>query len=312
MAAVASSSSSSSAAGPSHISDQLTSASSTAPSSASAEVFKRLHPSQYLSRFLGKGYRPDGRKVGGWRDVSINVGSISTAHGSSLVRMGDTTIVCGIKAEIAEPTAQSPNEGFVVPNIDLPALCSPNFKPGPPGDEAQTYSNWLNDLLVSSRTIPPESLLISSAKAAWVIYIDVVCINYDGNAFDAAVLAVMAALKNTRLPTARYDEETGRTICSRTETHPLTLGRIPLSCSFGIFESTHLLPDPTAYETPLLPTTITVALDSEDVGVTCLIRQEGLGGTVGKSGERVLGEAWNAAEARVRELRAVLDESVDA
>ncbi|WVF68114.1 hypothetical protein IAT40_002877 [Kwoniella sp. CBS 6097] len=302
MAVVASSSSSTPVAGPSH---------TTSPT-ASAEVFKRLHPSQYLSRFLHRGYRPDGRKIGSWRDVSVNVGSISTAHGSSLVRMGDTTIVCGIKAEIAEPTAQSPNEGFVVPNIDLPALCSPNFKPGPPGDEAQTYSNWLNDLLVSSRTIPLESLLISSAKAAWVIYIDVVCINYDGNAFDAAVLAVMAALKNARLPSARYDEETGRTICSRTETHPLTLGRIPLSCSFGIFESTHLLPDPTAYETPLLPTGITIALDSDKEGVTCLVRQEGLGGTVGKSGERVLGEAWSAAEGRVKELRAVLDESVDA
>ncbi|WVQ95737.1 hypothetical protein IAU59_002836 [Kwoniella sp. CBS 9459] len=311
MAAVASSSSSSSAAaGPSHIPENNASAPPTA--AASAEIFKRLHPNQYLSRFLGKGYRPDGRKIGGWRDVSINVGSISTAHGSSLVRMGDTTIVCGIKAEIAEPTAQSPNEGFVVPNIDLPALCSPNFKPGPPGDEAQTYSNWLNDLLVSSRTIPPESLVIASAKAAWVIYIDVVCINYDGNAFDAAVLAVMAALKNARLPSARYDEETGRTICSRTETHPLTLGRIPLSCSFGVFESTHLLPDPTAYETPLLPTIITIALDSEEEGVTCLVRQEGLGGTLGKSGERVLGEAWSAAEGRVRELRAALDESTEA
>ncbi|WVR08433.1 hypothetical protein IAU60_005488 [Kwoniella sp. DSM 27419] len=274
---------------------------------AATEVFRRLHPSQYLSRFLNQGYRPDGRKVRGWRDASINLGSISTAHGSSLVRLGETTIVCGIKAEVAEPLAQSPNDGFIVPNIDLPALCSPNFKPGPPGDEAQTYSNWLNDLLVSSRTISPSSLLIAPGKAAWVLYIDVVCINYDGNAFDAAVLAVMAALKDTRLPAAKYSDESGQTICSRTETHPLTLGRIPLSCSFGVFESAHLLSDPTAYETPLLPTTITIALDEDNVA--SLIRQEGLGGVVGKSGERVLGEAWILAEERVRELRAVLNGS---
>lgn len=31
-----------------------------------------------------------------------------------------------------------------------------------------------------------------------MIYVDVVCINYDGNAFDAAVLAVMAALRNSQ------------------------------------------------------------------------------------------------------------------
>lgn len=50
---------------------------------------------------------------------------------------------------------------------------------------------------IRSKTIPLSSLLIAPGKAAWVLYIDVVCINYDGNAFDAAVLAVMAALRNS-------------------------------------------------------------------------------------------------------------------
>lgn len=40
-----------------------------------AEVFKRLHPDEYLGRFLAQGYRPDGRKVDGWRDVSVNIGA---------------------------------------------------------------------------------------------------------------------------------------------------------------------------------------------------------------------------------------------
>jgi exosome complex component RRP43 len=41
---------------------------------SSAAVFQRIHPDQYLTRFLDKGYRPDGRRIDGWRDVSINVG----------------------------------------------------------------------------------------------------------------------------------------------------------------------------------------------------------------------------------------------
>ncbi|KAK4686418.1 exosome complex component RRP43, partial [Tremellales sp. Uapishka_1] len=210
----------------------------TQPSAAAAAAtFKRLHPTQYLSRFLAQGYRPDGREVLGWRDVSVNVGSISTSDGSSLVRMGDTTIVCGIKAEIAEPSMSTPTHGYLVPNVDLPALCSPKFKPGPPGDEAQTLSNQMNDLLVSAITIPPSSLCIEPGKAVWTLYIDAVCINYDGNAFDAVVLAVIAALRNTRLPKATYDPDTGRTLCSREDMGSLELGRIPLSCSFGIFES---------------------------------------------------------------------------
>lgn len=45
--------------------------------SAAAAVFKRLHPEQYLSRFLSKGYRPDGRKLGESRQASINTGEQS-------------------------------------------------------------------------------------------------------------------------------------------------------------------------------------------------------------------------------------------
>lgn len=40
-------------------------------------------------------------------------GSISTADGSALVRLGDTTIVCGVKAEIAEPELDRPEQGFL-------------------------------------------------------------------------------------------------------------------------------------------------------------------------------------------------------
>ena len=94
-------------------------------------------------------------------------GSISTADGSALVKLGNTTIGCGVKAEIAEPELDKPKDGFLgtpiflfslvrsfkrvppVPNLDLPAICSPKFKPGPPTDEAQVLSDRLNEVLVS-------------------------------------------------------------------------------------------------------------------------------------------------------------------
>jgi exosome complex component RRP43 len=40
-------------------------------------------------------------------------GSISTAEGSALVRVGETTIVCGVKAEIAEPELDRPEQGYL-------------------------------------------------------------------------------------------------------------------------------------------------------------------------------------------------------
>jgi exosome complex RNA-binding protein Rrp42 (RNase PH superfamily) len=44
---------------------------------------------------------------------SCVIGAVSTASGSALIRLGDTTIVCGIKAETAEPDWDRPNEGWL-------------------------------------------------------------------------------------------------------------------------------------------------------------------------------------------------------
>lgn len=42
--------------------------------------------------------RPDGRGLLKFRPAIVNVGSVKTADGSSLVKIGNTTVVCGIKA----------------------------------------------------------------------------------------------------------------------------------------------------------------------------------------------------------------------
>jgi exosome complex component RRP43 len=94
-----------------------------------------------------------------------------------------------------------------------------------------------------------------------VLYVDATCINYDGNAFDAALIAMVAALKNTTLPKATYNEETGHTTCTRKVRVPLPLKRLPISYSFGVFDGTTVLADPTAFEDPLLETSISIVLD---------------------------------------------------
>ena len=53
--------------------------------------------------------------------------------------------------------------------------------------------------LFSSGVVPLTSLCIEPGKAVWVLYVDATCINYDGNAFDATLLAVVSALRNGEL-----------------------------------------------------------------------------------------------------------------
>ncbi|KZT70290.1 hypothetical protein DAEQUDRAFT_744783 [Daedalea quercina L-15889] len=266
-----------------------------------AATFQRLHPRVYLERFLAENVRPDGREFHEWREVSVNVGSISTADGSALVRLGNTTVVCGVKAEIAEPELDSPEDGFLVPNLDLPAICHPRFKPGPPTEEAQVLSDRLNEVLVTSGVIPTKSLCIEPGKAIWVLYVDATCINYDGNAFDATLLAMVAALKNTRLPKATCDADTSRTVCSRKIRSPLPVGRLPVSMSFGVFDGTHVLADPTSFEEPLLDTTLSVAVDEN--GGLVSVTQLGLGGV---GNQDVLMHCIAAARARCSEFIGLL------
>ena len=52
--------------------------------------------------------------------------------------------------------------------------------------------------------MPTKSLCIEPAKAVWVLYVDATCINYDGNAFDATLLAMVAALKTSALLYYRF------------------------------------------------------------------------------------------------------------
>lgn len=58
----------------------------------------------------------------------------------------------------------------------------------------QSNNRWFR-----SDTLPLSSLCIQPGKSAWTLYVDAVCINYDGNVLDAAVIAMIAALKNSEM-----------------------------------------------------------------------------------------------------------------
>lgn len=108
-----------------------------------AELLKRIQPELFYQHFAQQGLRPDGRLSDEGRAVSVNVGPITTANGSSLVRIGQTTVVCGIKAEIASPDPRYPGDGFILPNIEIGPLCHGQSRPGLPSEREQTLSEHL-------------------------------------------------------------------------------------------------------------------------------------------------------------------------
>ncbi|RKO89445.1 ribosomal protein S5 domain 2-type protein [Blyttiomyces helicus] len=278
-----------------------------APAAAAAtfsldpETFKKVHPAEYHRRFLSQNVRSDGRPLDKFRKALVNVGSITTAHGSAMVRLGHTTVVCGIKAEVAEPRPATPKEGYLIPNVDLPALCSPLFRPGPPGELAQTVSEYINRLVNSSKVLNLEDLCIASGAAVWALHADIVCLNYEGNILDAALIALMAALRNLRLPTATYHESESTVHATEHRPIALVLDHFPVAATFGTFDGHHILYDPTDEEEPLLGSQITIVVDGEE-GMCGLLKPGGAAMT-----REVLERCTRAARDRCADVSAAID-----
>ncbi|KAJ8343240.1 hypothetical protein SKAU_G00305690 [Synaphobranchus kaupii] len=238
-----------------------------------AAGFKTAEPLEYHRSFLKENCRPDGRELGEFRTTTLNIGSISTADGSALVKIGNSTVICGIKGELATPPTDAPNNGYIVPNVDLPPLCSSKFRPGPPGEQAQAASQFIADVFESSEVILKEELCIEKEKVCWVLYCDIMCLDYDGNLLDACLIALLAALRNVQLPEVSINKETDLAEVNPDRKRHLNVARHPISSSFAVFDDSIVIVDPTAEEEALSTAMMTVVTDEDDT--LCMLHKPG-------------------------------------
>ncbi|XP_026797542.3 exosome complex component RRP43 [Pangasianodon hypophthalmus] len=229
-----------------------------------AAGFKTAEPLEFHRSFLKENCRPDGRELGEFRPTTLNTGSISTADGSALVKIGNTTVVCGIKAELAVPAADAPDKGYIVPNVDLPPLCSSRFRPGPPGEQAQVASQFIADVIDDSNIIKKEDLCIEKSKLCWVLYCDIMCLDYDGNLLDACLITLLAALKNAQLPKVTINKETDLAEVDMQHKSHLQINKHPVASSFAVFDDEVIIVDPTTEEESLATALITAVTDEDD------------------------------------------------
>eukprot|EP00198_Chlamydomonas_reinhardtii_P001199 XP_001690534.1 predicted protein [Chlamydomonas reinhardtii] len=281
-----------------------------------AEAFKRLYPDQYYQRFLAEGVRPDGRPIGRARAVTIGAGTITTADGSALVKVGRTTVLAGVRLEIMRPDETAPAAGALVLSVEMAPFSSADYRPGRAPDHVSAVVEKLSSALLGSGA----ALCIAEGKAAWRALLDVYVLDADGCVLDAALLAAVAALRDTRIPAVRNTRE-GHYYAARgaggrkggkageaglVEGSPTAvgLGRLPLALTCCLYGK-HVLVDPTADEERLAGCGVTVVVDGAG-------QLQGLY----KAGGRVLADTatlvrcTEAARLRHRELSALLDASL--
>ncbi|CAK9830963.1 Exosome complex component RRP43 [Anthophora retusa] len=234
--------------------------------------YKTIHPVKYLQDHLAQDVRPDGRQFLSFRPISVNISSITHADSSAIFKIGNTTIVCGIKAELATPKAEFPEFGYIVPNIELPPLCSPKFRPGPPSDQAQVITKLVENILRNSAIIDLKDLCICKGKLVWVLYCDLVCINYDGSVIDACIGALTATLNTLTLPEVLYNLETENVSVHSTKRIPFPVKASPVSVTFAVFDDQLLIADPTDDEESLCLGKLTIVMNEEKI---CCIHKPG-------------------------------------
>jgi exosome complex component RRP42 len=218
--------------------------------------------SESLISMLKRGLRSDQRDLVSPRNITIEVGVIEKANGSALVKLGKTQVLVGIKIEPGKPFPDTPDEGVLQVNSELVPMASPVFEPGPPDENAIELARVIDRSLRDPKAIDLKSLVIRPGEKAWVLWVDVYVLDYDGNYFDASMLGVMAALMNTKLP--EYEEtESGELIVHRDKlTTPLKLNkRVVLVTTAKIGD--YIVVDPNLDEELIADARLTLAFDEE-------------------------------------------------
>jgi len=245
-----------------------------------------------------------------------------------------------------------------VPNVELATGCDPQHLPGgAPSEEAQALSARILALLTTSGLVSLRDLEIvytperttdmevdgmeddeneaPRTVAYWTLYPSIHVLSLAGGAslFDAAWGALVAALRDVKLPRASWDADFGAVVCSENvaEVRRLELNGRPLAATWGVFvadagerameksqgsdmwkdvdvdgssKRAWLLADPDGFEGALCQEVVTVVVDCSNGQEARVLKLEKSGG--GAVGIKQMKQLVRRAEARWKEWDAVL------
>jgi exosome complex component RRP42 len=257
---------------------------------ANVETIKKLAENQK---------RLDLRKFDEYRKpIEIGTDISWTAEGSARVRIGETVVMAGVKLSLEKPYNDTPDEGGIMINAELVPLSSSEYEPGPPQMKAIELARVTDRGIREAKAIDMKALCVTPGEKAWFVIVDIVAINDDGNLFDAAGLAVLAALKNARFPVV--DEKTGAIDYKQKTDKHLPLTKEPVSVTVYKI-SGQLLVDPSIEEEKAYEARLTVASDKND---TISAMQKGGEGTLTID---EVGKIVDLALLKAKELRGNLE-----
>ena len=293
-----------------------------------SEHFRALQINEFLQQHLDKKLRPDGRTFTQSRDYLVNSNSIATANGSSIVKVGRTNVICGIVVDSicrssvekqlksmqqnVRPTILKPFAPTITTSVDQPTLqqlalsllqvqlkikqyATYELRSDSRDGELQEnliLSQQLRQVLLESQVFDQSDFCAVENNEQMLQYsIEVMVTDLDGNVFDAALFATLAALRNLRMP-ANLDKQ-------------FRLRCYPISTSWALFERNNqliCLADPLLSEQRFCDGFLTLAIEP---GTKNVVLASMNGSTVGLS-EQQLSELSQQAIKRAKEMESKL------
>ena len=210
---------------------------------------------------LREGKREDGRGFDDVRPIQIKQDLISKAEGSAEAWLGESSVIAGVKIQVGRPFPDTPDEGVVITSAELLPMASPTFELGPPGEEAIELARVVDRGIRHSVAIDRSSLCIKAGEHVYMVLVDLYVLADYGNLIDAASLAAIAALMDTKLPKVEINDA-GEAILTE-DTIPLEMGPPPLTITFAKIGD-HLIVDPSLKEGEVMDARLSITFDGDD------------------------------------------------
>jgi exosome complex component RRP42 len=219
----------------------------------------------HIVKLLTRGTRADGRGLEDMRPLNINAHYVKSAEGSARVQLGNTDVLVGVKMIVGEPFSDTPDKGVLTTNAELIPMASDTFESGPPDKESIEIARVVDRGIREGHAVDLEKLCIEKGKEVWIMFIDIHVLDYDGNLFDAANIAAVAALKTAIVPAKS---------AGKGEDFPMPLMHQPISMT-AVKIGDKLLVDPTHDEMRVADARLTVT--TTETGNLCAMQKGGQG-----------------------------------
>lgn len=223
-----------------------------------------MRPFEFHNQLIKKGQRADGRKLDEFRNLKLEVDAIGTAESSSLIKIGNTSLVCGCTTQLVRNANKEiiNNSDIVDVKIELPPICS-----SPAGYRTQNTAHILTknlkNILNDTNCIDKTCLYIEELDSYISISVEIICLNYDGSLLDASVIGVLAALRSLKLKCEKgsFPERN------------VSLKYIPICSSFAIIDE-HFICDPNLEEETIAQSIYQITTDINNTDL-CHINKAG-------------------------------------